>query len=545
MTDWSSRRHVLLGAGLLAFLLVLPLAGIGEYWIYVLTIGFYYAVLASSWSLLVGYVGRISFAHVAMSGLGAYTSVLAGFYFGLPVLLSIPLAGVVTGVVGLAIGRLCLRLHGAYLGLTTIAFSEILRITLTAEHEVTRGSLGMPAVGLFETTDRLPYYYSFLALLLVSLLVMWLVLRSRIGLFFAAIREDEDAAASLGVKVVRWKIFAFTFSSVLAGIAGQFLCPFRATRHTLHAVAPGDGFRVVNGRGRGLSQHLLCRTRRHLPRGSARSPARNRRVAHDPFRGPGRDHLALCPQRLRRRNRALDQSLRDPEMTAQLQAHEIVKRFGGLVALYDVSIAIDSGEIVGLIGPNGSGKTTLLNLLSGFYKPDSGDIRFEGQVVNKLEPHQLALKGLTRTFQVTKIFHRLTVLENLLVPGMTDWGTSHDHASARGREILDLLELTHIIDNKGSALSGGQSKLLEFGRIMMLSPKVVLLGRTLWRGSSDTEGSDDQDYRGLEPARRDGLADLPRHGFNFWPLQAGSCAPQRGTHSRWAHRGGPRGPRGG
>jgi branched-chain amino acid transport system permease protein len=226
MTGQGVFRQAVLSTGLFVLFLAFPLFGLEEYWTYVLTVGFYYAILASSWSLLVGYVGRISFAQVAMSGLGAYTSILASSGFGWPLFLSIPLAAVVTGVVGLAIGRLCLRLHGAYLGLTTIAFSEIVRITITAEHELTRGSLGLSAVGLFETTSRLPYYYSLFAVLLVSLLIMWLVLRSRIGKFFAAIREDEDAAASLGVKVVRWKIFAFTFSSMIAGIAGGFYAHF-------------------------------------------------------------------------------------------------------------------------------------------------------------------------------------------------------------------------------------------------------------------------------------------------------------------------------
>ena len=226
MIDRGLSPQVAAGAAILALFLAVPLLGLDEYWIYILTIGFYYAILASSWSLLVGYVGRISFAHVAMSGLGAYTSVMASGTFGLPLILSIPLAGLVTGIIGLAIGRLCLRLHGAYLGLTTIAFSEIVRITFTAEHEITRGSLGLSARGLFETAERIPYYYSFLALLVTCLLIMWLVLRSRVGLFFAAIREDEDAAASLGVKVVRWKIFAFTFSSVIAGIAGSFYAHF-------------------------------------------------------------------------------------------------------------------------------------------------------------------------------------------------------------------------------------------------------------------------------------------------------------------------------
>lgn len=226
MSSVPQSRQIWAGAATVAVFLAIPLLGIDEYWIYILSIGFYYAILASSWSLLVGYVGRISFAHAAMSGMGAYATALATTRFGLPLLVSIPLAGLVAALIGMAIGRLCLRLHGAYLGLTTIAFSEILRITITAEYEVTRGSLGLATPGLFESADRVPYYYSFFALLLASLLIMWLILRSRIGLFFTAIREDEDAAASLGVKVVRWKIFAMAISSFFAGLAGGFYAHF-------------------------------------------------------------------------------------------------------------------------------------------------------------------------------------------------------------------------------------------------------------------------------------------------------------------------------
>lgn len=219
-------RRVVIGTLLVAVFLAIPMLGVDEYWIYILTIGFYYAILAASWSFLVGYVGRISFAHAAMSGVGAYTSALVNLRLDLPLYASIPLGALAAGVAGLVIGRLCLRLHGAYLGLTTIAFSEIFRIAITAEHEFTRGTLGLTAKPLFETTSRIPYYYSFLALALGCLLIMWLVLRSRIGLFFAAIREDEDAAASLGVNVVRWKVWAFTWSSVFAGLAGGFYAHF-------------------------------------------------------------------------------------------------------------------------------------------------------------------------------------------------------------------------------------------------------------------------------------------------------------------------------
>ena len=213
-------------AALVLLFALIPALGLQEYWIYILTIGFFYAALASSWSLLVGYVGRISFAHAAMAGLGAYTSAIASTRLGLPLYASIPLAALVVGCVGLFLGRICLKLHGAYLGLTTIAFSEIFRITVTAEHDFTRGSLGLQTPGFFATNDRAQYYYLFFIFLLCVLGAMWLLLRSRIGLYFAAIREDEDAAASLGVHVVRWKVAAFAVSSMIAGLAGAFYAHF-------------------------------------------------------------------------------------------------------------------------------------------------------------------------------------------------------------------------------------------------------------------------------------------------------------------------------
>lgn len=217
-------QKVLLGfVGLAA---VLPLIGVPQYWLYTLTIGLYYAMLASSWSLLVGYVGRISFAQAAMSGLGAYVSVLTGMYLDLPVIPSLLLGVAAAGVLGLFIGWLTLRLHGAYLGLTTIAFGEILRITVTAEHQLTQGSRGLQVRPLIEGAGPATYYYIFLAAAVASVLLMLLLLRSRIGLFFQAIREDEDGTASLGVNVTLWKSLAFGCSTAFAGLAGGLYAHF-------------------------------------------------------------------------------------------------------------------------------------------------------------------------------------------------------------------------------------------------------------------------------------------------------------------------------
>jgi ABC-type branched-subunit amino acid transport system ATPase component len=162
-------------------------------------------------------------------------------------------------------------------------------------------------------------------------------------------------------------------------------------------------------------------------------------------------------------------------MTAQLATQDIVKRFGGLTALDHVTFQIEAGELVGLIGPNGSGKTTFLNVLSGFYRPEQGRVWFEGRAVAGREPSDLAAGGIARSFQVTKIFRRISVLENLLVPGLTDWSVAPGRAAEKARGVLERLELAHLAREPAANLSGGQAKLLEFGRIMMLDPKLVLL----------------------------------------------------------------------
>jgi ABC-type branched-subunit amino acid transport system ATPase component len=162
-------------------------------------------------------------------------------------------------------------------------------------------------------------------------------------------------------------------------------------------------------------------------------------------------------------------------MTAQLVTEGIVKRFGGLTALNRVSFEIEAGELVGLIGPNGSGKTTFLNVLSGFYRPEQGSARFEGRSIVGREASALAAAGIARSFQVTKIFRRISVLENLLVPGLTNWSATPREAAEKARGILDGLDLGHLAREPAANLSGGQAKLLEFGRIMMLDPKLVLL----------------------------------------------------------------------
>lgn len=162
-------------------------------------------------------------------------------------------------------------------------------------------------------------------------------------------------------------------------------------------------------------------------------------------------------------------------MSALLRLESLSKVFGGLQALKAVELEIGAGELVGLIGPNGSGKTTLLNIVGGYYDASGGRVLFDGRRIDGRRPSDLARLGIGRSFQITKVFRRLTVLENVLVPGLVDWSSGRRGAERRGREVLESVNLTRLAGSRAGSLSGGQSKLLEFARIMMLSPRLVLL----------------------------------------------------------------------
>ncbi len=207
---------------ILAFLapVVMVALGIAPYWFHVAIVAMFYATLAASWSLLAGYAGQFSFGTMAFMAIGAYTAGLLGQFLAVGVVPGIILGTLLAGLFGLIIGALTLRLRRTYLALFTIAFSEILRLTLMAEHKITEGPDGLPMEPLVNTTSKVPPYYIHLAMLVLVLAFMYALVRSRFGLFFRSIREDEEAAAALGVHVVRYKIFVFVVTSMIAGMAG-------------------------------------------------------------------------------------------------------------------------------------------------------------------------------------------------------------------------------------------------------------------------------------------------------------------------------------
>ena len=189
-----------------------------------------------------------------------------------------------------------------------------------------------------------------------------------------------------------------------------------------------------------------------------------------------------------------------------LEIRNINKNFGGLRAVNNASMKIEKGSITGLIGPNGAGKTTLFNTIAGVYAPDAGEIFLENQNITGLKPHNLFNKGILRTFQIAHEFSTLTVLENLMMVPPNQYGENLIYAWFRNNdvkkqeeeirtkaiEVIEFLNLNHLTQELAGNLSGGQKKLLELGRTMMVDSKLVLLdevgagvNRTLLNDISD------------------------------------------------------------
>lgn len=203
----------------------LPLFVKQQYWMGVFIVALYYAMMAVAWNLLAGFGGQFSLAPAAFSLLGAYTPGVLHFHYGVSPAIGIPLGVVVAGLTGLLLGRLVLRMRGPYVSLTSVAFLHIVSIVIANSYNITRGDLGLTVPDLFGIS-RVGYFYVFLGALVAVQVLVYQLLRSRMGLFIQAIRDDELAAASRGVDIVRWKTIVFGISSAMCGLAGALYVHF-------------------------------------------------------------------------------------------------------------------------------------------------------------------------------------------------------------------------------------------------------------------------------------------------------------------------------
>jgi branched-chain amino acid transport system permease protein len=210
----------------IVLLVLFPVLIKSDYYRHIFIIALMWVVIGSSWNLLSGYTGQVSFGHAIFFGTGAYTAGLCVTKLNISAWWGMLLGGPVALLVGLVIGWVCFRLRGPYFALATIAVGEIFRLVATNWVDLTEGMQGILIIQTFRS--KIPYYYLALGIAGLSVFVIHLVMRSKWGYYFVAIREDQDAAEALGISSFRYKSLSLMISSFMTGLAGAFYMNYMA-----------------------------------------------------------------------------------------------------------------------------------------------------------------------------------------------------------------------------------------------------------------------------------------------------------------------------
>ncbi|HXQ67837.1 MAG TPA: branched-chain amino acid ABC transporter ATP-binding protein/permease, partial [Alphaproteobacteria bacterium] len=463
-------------------------------------------------------------------------------HFTLSFWIAMPLAALVAAFFGVLFGAPTLRLRGDYLAIVTLGFGEIVPIVVRNWPTLTNGAMGLNGVqapslfGYSFGVTSSPYYYLGVALIAFLIFVSSRLKESRVGRAWMAIREDEIAAAAMGVNRVKLKLLAFAVGAGFAGATGTFyvaklqtatpdMFMFPVSVMILVMIVLGgmgsvygvvlaavilqllqswflqdlSGWLHVLGRAVGndwmqqidLTQSIelifgiilvlmmLYRRQGLIPATRATKALTLEQQTALPSRGTiDVDLRVVAPGELK-------------PGTAMLEVEKLLKTFGGITAVKDVDLRVEPGSIVALIGPNGSGKTTLFNLITGMNAPDRGRISLLGEDITGLPSHVIVERGIARTFQNLRLFSNMTVLENILVGQHSRTKTGavgavlHTHAMlAEERETREhAIEILGIFGNRlmprlnqvAKELSYANRRRLEIARALASRPKILLL----------------------------------------------------------------------
>ncbi len=483
----------------------------GPYYLRLLSLSLIYLILTTGLNIVSGYTGQVSLGQAGLYGIGAYTAGILAINLGWPFGLCLLAAMVIAGICGLLVGLPTLRVSGHYLALITIGFGVIVEKVLIEWAGLTGGPEGiyLPGATLFGIyLDETLFFYLLLVLCLIVILITRNIINSPFGNAFAAIRDNETAAACMGIRVMRYKLLAFVLSAVFAGLAGglyafysTYVSPdtfvFNLSVFFLLTIIVGgqgtiagpiigtvlltigpeylssiDKYRMV------LYGSILIIAVIGLPDGIV-GVIRKKFPQLVTFDQP--DEISHDP--------IVQVNYNNPSHQELLVLNGISKEFGGLMAIDDVNIAVDKGKVHSLIGPNGAGKSTLVNIITGVYIPSHGRIEFDSHEVTGQKPADLARLGIARTFQNVQIFKKLTVIENILAGTHRHYKESlldfiirspkaRQNSQNYYKEAWGLLEMIGLKDKAGEmadSLSAGQQRLLEITRALALQPKLLLL----------------------------------------------------------------------
>ena len=509
-----------------------------------------YILLALGLNVVVGYAGLLDLGYVAFYAIGAYSyALLASPQLGLhvPFWLVLPVAPFLAALFGVLLGAPTLRLRGDYLAIVTLGFGEVIRILLNNLDVITNGPRGVTNIDpatldpahlapksvataklllyppLPDLIHNLPltlssplqYYYLILILCISAVFFSYRLEGSRIGRAWAAIREDEDAAQTMGINKTTTKLLAFAMGASTAGFSGVifsglqgFVSPesfILLESITILAMIVLGGMGSIPGVvlgaiilvvvpevlreyaqyrltifGLGLTMMMLVRPKGLWPvrvRPSA-APADTESVPEPAQPAPA---VELRPGGMAERTAASPAGF--------LIIDGVSKMFGGLRAVNAVSFEVARGQLVAVIGPNGAGKTTLFNLITGVYPVTAGVIRFAGRALQGVPPHEVTALGVARTYQNIRLFRGMSVLDNVLVgthcrtaAGVID-AMLHTHRAgredresrARARALLDFFGIRKYEHQLAMNLPYGDQRRLEIARALATHPSLLLL----------------------------------------------------------------------
>jgi len=491
----------------IAVFAILPTAGLPAFYDSFFYIVFFWISLSTSWALLSGFAGYFSLGHAAFFGVGMYTTATLTTQFQVPFLATVPAAAAVAALLGIGIGAVVFRLkrlRGELFALLTLAVTFVIA-TIILNTPIDGGAgvfmSAVPMPDIMPTQTGTIYVLGFV-MCAATLAIAWKVAHSRLGMGLFAIHDDEDVAEAKGVPTFRYKMAAFALSAGIAGAVGgihamyvgflmvggtfELTVPLYVVLMSVlggsrHWFGPTVGAAVITTLlyafisggeamiGRAIVGLILIVAILWLPDGVVPAVQKwfRKRKASETEPAASIVPVVTAPAR--------------PvgERTI-LEVRGVTKRFGGLQALDGVDLDVREGEILGLVGPNGSGKTTLINVISGFYPLSSGTIAVDGAQIGHLPAHEVAGRGVARTYQIPRPFVNMTVLDNVALAA-TFGGPVRPAAEVRD-EAVHWIAFTGLAGKEQALpaeLNLHERKFLELARALAARPKLLLLDEVL------------------------------------------------------------------
>jgi branched-chain amino acid transport system permease protein len=466
------------------------------YHLRLLTVSGIYALMVLGYQFIFGQAGALALTQGAFFGLGAYVTAILGSQLGADFAVTFPLSIALPALVAALIAVPVLRLESHYFALATLGISQVLLLVAIKWEALTGGANGLTGVpGIVLFGAALPRGWPML-LVVWGLVALGAVLAARItrgltGRAFHLMRENGLAAQSVGLDIGRLRLLALLFSAAYGGAAGALYA------HTLRIVSTEIlefpvmvaclTMAVIGGRTRIAGAMLGAVLLIHLPEW-LRVLDRLYLIAYGallllmiivaPFGLIGaleRWRARLAPEMLPAApaSRALPPPARLPAVSPLLAVRGVAKRFGGVQALSAVELAVEPGEIVGLIGPNGSGKTTLVNVITGVYRADAGAVALAGRDITGLAVHDIARTGIARTFQNLNLVDDMTVLDSVAVARWRDGDLAR--ALGHAMTLLEELDLGDVAMLQCGGLAQGLRRRVEIARALALAPRLLLL----------------------------------------------------------------------